>query len=54
MTTATRAENLGKQYLLRHAQQGHLFVYGSLGKSLANGGKAFCIGYCILSRLGPK
>ncbi len=42
MTTAIRAENLGKQYLIRHEQQGQRFVYDNLGETLANGGKAFC------------
>ncbi len=42
MTTVIRAENLGKQYLSRHEQQGQRFVYDSLGETLANGGRAFC------------
>jgi len=42
MTTVIRAENLGKQYLIRHDQQGQRFVYDSLGKTIASGGKAFC------------
>jgi len=42
MTTVIRAENLGKQYLIRHAQQGQWFAYDSLGETIANGGKAFC------------
>jgi len=35
MTTVIRAENLGKQYLIRHEQQGQRFAYDSLGENLA-------------------
>ncbi len=42
MTTVIRAENLGRQYLIRHKQQGQRFTYDSLGESLVNGGRAFC------------
>jgi hypothetical protein len=42
MTTVIRAENIGKQYLIRHEQQGQRFRFDSLSESLANGGKAFC------------
>ena len=42
MTTVIRAENIGKQYLIRHEQKGQRFVYDSLGETLANGSKAFC------------
>ena len=41
MTTVIRAENLGKQYLIRREQQGQRFAYDSLGENLANGGRAF-------------
>ena len=40
MTTVIRAENIGKQYLIRHEQKGQRFVYDSLGETLANGSKA--------------
>ena len=40
MPTIIRAENLGKQYLIRHERQGQRFVYDSLGETLANGGGA--------------
>jgi len=41
MTTVIRAENIGRQYLIRHERQGQRFVYDSLGESLVNGGRAF-------------
>jgi len=46
MTTVIHAENLSKQYLIRHDQQGQRFVYDGLGKTLASGGKAFCRRLC--------
>ena len=46
MTTVIRAENLGKQCLIRHEQQGQRFAHDSLGESLVNGGRALVKPLC--------